>query len=126
MNIHRGYRKSVACAVLGAWLLALFVSMAHACDTMPVAPGEPRMAGMAGAHHDDAAPSPDCRRFCNDDLPLFGKLRLVQDPPAGEPLLIATATRLELTSPMAARVSLPAPRAPPDIPILLRSLRLAL
>lgn len=126
MNIHRRYGRSVACTVLDAWLLALFVSTAHACDTMPVAPGEPLTVGMPGAHHDDAAPSPDCRRFCNDDLPLFGKLRLVQDPPTGEPLLIATASRLELTPPLAARVVLPAPRAPPDIPILLRSLRLAL
>ncbi len=31
-----------------------------------------------------------CEEFCSNDVPLVGVLQLVQDPPAGQPLVVAT------------------------------------
>ena len=57
-------------------------------------------------------------QFCNDDIPILAKQRLVLDPPAGTPLLVASigvlAPQASAAEVFAERVAHP----PSDIPLL--------
>ena len=126
MNLRRR-RRALASLFLGAWLFALFVGVANACLPGGAADMSPTAAMAMGAGHGDGEDqAPGCLQFCYDDAPLFSKLQLVQDQPAGQPLLVASG------SAMRSRVSASAPSmaylAHPrqDVPLLLRTLRLAL
>lgn len=127
MNLGR-HRKAVASLILGAWLFALFAAIANACLPEPGSAGQ--TAGMTMAmdagHEGDESQSTACQQFCNDDTPLFSKLQLVQDQPAGQPLLIASLSPLLSHAPASAVPAAYLAHPPPDVPILLRSLRLAL
>jgi hypothetical protein len=125
MNLRR-HRRAVTSLILGAWLFALFAGIASACLTEPANAGQ--MAGMSmGVGHDgNEAKSAACQRFCDDDTPLLTQLRLVQDQPAGQPLLVAVFT--DFLPPVPASV-VPVgflAHPPPGVPILHRTLRLAL
>jgi len=89
--VHR-HRKCLTSSVLAMWIFALFVGIANACSCDGV---------MAVPHHSTAAihgdvetmdhdMAPGCENFCSIDLPLFSVLQLVQDQPAGQPLVLAT------------------------------------
>ncbi len=126
MNLRR-HRKPVTSLFLGMWLFALFAGIANACLTDAASPatGMPEMA-MGAGQSDDHGPPPGCRQFCSTDTPVFSKLQLVQDQPAGPPLLIAgidAACRYVRTAVVAAAYRA---RPPTDVPPLLRTLRLAL
>ena len=126
MNLRR-HRKPLASLFLGMWLFALFVGIAHACMTDD-ASATGQMSGMAmGSGQDDGYGQPaGCEQFCKIDTPLFSKLQLVQDQPAGQPLMVASidvpGTLVTLNSVSDAYRAHP----PPDVPLLLRTLRLAL
>lgn len=127
MNLRR-QRKSLAALLLGAWLFALFVGVANACGPSGTSSGQGTAQGMAmpgDAGHDGQA-SATCLQFCADDTPVFSKLQLAPDQPTGQPLLVATATSsyVPSTAPAVPVVHLAHP--PPGVPVLLRSLRLAL
>ncbi len=110
------------------WLLAAFVGIANACLPGQGASAHPAAhASMAmGDHHPDESAPPDCAKFCNDDVPLFAKLQLVQDQPAGQPLLVAAFDVSVAVDPSARVVPTHLAHPPPDVPLYLRSLRLAL
>jgi hypothetical protein len=126
MNLRR-HRKPLASLFLGMWLVALFAGIANAC-LLDVAPDAGQMSGMAmgSAHDGDQAQPTGCQQFCDTDIPLTSALQLVQDQPAGQPLLVASVAIA--AAPTAAPSVLAAYRAhpPPDVPVLLRTLRLAL
>ena len=125
MNLRR-HRRAVTFLILGAWLFALFAAIASAC--LPETGGTMQTAGMAmGTSQDgDNSESAGCDQFCNVDTPLFSKLQLVQDQPAGQPLLVASVSTLLSPVPVSAVPVMYLAHPPPDVPILLRSLRLAL
>jgi hypothetical protein len=125
MNLRR-HRRAITSLILGAWLFALFAGIANAClpetvDTMPTA-GMVMGSGQGG----DESQSTGCQQFCNVDTPLFSKLQLVQDQPVGQPLLVASVSVLLSPVPASAVPVLYLAHPPPGVPILLRSLRLAL
>jgi hypothetical protein len=125
MNLRR-HRKTLASLLLGAWLFALFVGVAHACMPPPsVACQDAGIAMGHGSDGDDDA-SGNCREFCSVDTPLHSKLQLVQDQPAGPPLLVASAGSVpaQVVAPAATKSHLAHP--PADVSLLLRTLRLAL
>ncbi len=126
--ILRRHRKPLASLFLGVWLFALFAGVASACLTDEAAETA-QMSGMAmgmGQHDGDHAKPSGCEQFCKTDIPLLTKLQLVQDQPAGQPLLVAGVDVPSL--PIVVRSVSSAYRAhpPPDVPLLLRTLRLAL
>jgi hypothetical protein len=125
MNVRR-HRKALAALVLGTWLFAFFVGVANACNALPS--GGMQDAGMAmGASHDGDEDGPSsCLQFCNDDTPVVGKVQVDQDQPAGQPLLVAPLAVDCAPSPVLAGPAGPLAHPPPDVPLLLRTLRLAL
>jgi hypothetical protein len=123
----RRHRKKLASLLLGAWLFALFAGIANACLPEPGNAGQTAGMAMGPGHDGDDSQSPDCRQLCNLDTPLLSKLRLVQDQPAGQPLLVASvSTALLSPVPVSVVRMVYLAHPPPDVPVLLRSLRLAL
>ena len=122
-------RKVIAPLVLAFWLFALFVSVAHAC-------GIDEDFGHAGlnktvnvSEHDgwnDGA-SPSCDQFCADDFPVLAKLKAVQDPPTGQPLIGPSFVGESFQTTVVPIPSLlPSPDPPPGIAVYIRFARLAL
>lgn len=128
MTFARRHRRSVASLVLGMWLLAMFVGIANACLPGQGAAAHPaaHQSMAMGDHHQDGSAPPDCAQFCNDDLPLFAKLKLVQDLPAAQPLLVTPFDVPAAVDPSTRVVPTHLAHPPPDVPLYLRSLRLAL
>ena len=122
----RRHRRAVTSLILGAWLFALFVGIANSC--LPETVNTMQTADMAivPGEHGDESHSAGCQQFCSIDTPLFSKLQLVQDQPAGQPLLVASISTLVSPVPASAVAAVYLTHPPPDVPILLRSLRLAL
>jgi len=121
----RRHRRVLTALVLGTWLFALFAATAHAC-----VPGNEHIArvacvaiagGEAGLGH-----SSGCEQFCHDDTPVLSVLQLVHDQPAAPPLSVSTAVDLPGHARRRAAPACVRAHSPPDVPILLRSLRLAL
>lgn len=122
----RRHRKAITSLILGAWLFAIFAGIANAClsetvETMHRA----AMTMDVGQNGDENQPA-GCEEFCNLDTPLYSKLKLVQEQPDGPPLLVAGVSVVPSPMPVSAALATPLAHPPPDVPILLRSLRLAL
>jgi hypothetical protein len=124
----RRQRRSLTSLILGTWIFTLFVGIANACGWDGVTAPAHDLASMSGMvlPSDDGVPSA-CAQFCNDDVPLVVKVQQVQDPPGSMPLIVATHYTSVL-APIAGSISRPALTAhpPPDVPVLLRFLHLAL
>jgi hypothetical protein len=88
----RRHRKFLASAVLGMWAFALFVGFANACswDGVSAVSHHDTMAVTAAGDTMDHDMAPGCEEFCSNDIPLIVVLQLVQDQPAGQPLVVAT------------------------------------
>ena len=76
---------------------------------------------------DDHDQAPGCVEFCSNDVPLVGALKLVQDQPAGQPLVVLShyylgALPIFAPAPCLARKVHP----PPGVPFSLRTVRLTL
>jgi hypothetical protein len=125
MNLRR-HRRAVTSVILGAWVFALFVGIANACLPETVDTMQTTGMAMAPGQDSDESPSAGCEQFCSIDTPLFSKLQLVQDQPAGQPLLVASVSTLLSPALVSAVPVMYLAHPPPDVPILLRSLRLAL
>lgn len=125
MSIRR-HRRALTAVTLTAWLFALFVGIANACVPNDSQANAAQGMTMPGDVGHDASPSADCLQFCADDTPVFSKLQLAPDQPTGQPLLVASFTSLYMpaATPQVPVVELAHP--PPGVPVLLRSLRLAL
>ena len=120
------HRRTLASLTLGASSFALLVGLAHACSAMPVDTADGAGTAMSRGPDGDEDSSGNCREFCSVDTPLLSKLQLVREQPAGRPLLAAGVGLLLSPAPASAvPVTHPAP-PPPDVPLLLRTLRLAL
>jgi hypothetical protein len=127
-SLHR-YRKFLTSSVLGFWMFALFVGIANACSWDGVT-GAPHHATVVAHAVDDIADqdiAPGCDEFCSNDVPMLSMLKLVQDQPAGQPLVLATHHRLGVLPSAApvlrlARTTHP----PPGVPFSLRIVRLTL
>jgi hypothetical protein len=87
--LHR-HRTSFTSAVLGLWMFALFVGIANACsqDGLTAVPHQ-TVAPHAVDDAMDRGGASGRDEFCGHDLPLLGMLQLVQEPPAGLPLVVA-------------------------------------
>lgn len=114
--------------MLGMWLFALFVGIANACLPRQPVGGHPAVHGtmVAVAHHSDDVAAPGCVSFCNEDTPLFAKLQLVQDQPAGQAFLAAMQPFAPLARPGVRIAPTLLAHPPPGVPLYLRSHRLVL
>ncbi len=117
--------------VLAAWLFAMFVGISHACSLQAMGSAHVTAMDLRGMDVDampagDECPSANCLQFCADDTPVLTKLHLVPGEPAGSAVPTATAMAVvpHTAAPAIAVAELPHP--PPDVPLLLRSLRFAL
>lgn len=113
---------------LGMWLFALFVGIANACLPGQSLDGHPagQDPSTMPAHHVADAASADCVKVCGDGVPLFAALPRVKDRPAAAALHVS---RPHSPEPAVVGVSLAPARVahpPADVPVYLRSLRLAL
>ena len=129
MVFYKRQRKAIAPFILAFWIFALFVSIAHACglneDLSSAGQSE---AAMVGAHDgsEDCA-SPACAKFCSDDFPLLAKLKAIQDPPAGQGLMVPTFVGESFQTVVGPVPSLlPSPGHPPGIAVNIRFVRVAL
>jgi hypothetical protein len=130
--LHR-YRKSLASAVLGLWTFALCIGIANACswDGVSTVPHVSTTAAHAAVHATsdamDEDTAPGCEELCSNDVPLLGVLQLVQEPPAGLALLVATHHDFGFlpTSAPELRQARGA-HPPPGVPFFLRIVRLTL
>jgi hypothetical protein len=119
-------RKAIAALFLGAWLFALFAGMATACQPQPSCCAQGDGMAMAAGHGGDEGLTASCLQFCNDDIPLLAKDKLVQDQPAGAPLHVASIGVLPPVASASAVIAEHIAHPPSDIPLLLRTLRFAL
>jgi hypothetical protein len=122
----RRHRTAFVSLILGAWFFALFVGIANACLPEPDHSGQTAGISLDPGHDGDETQSPDCWQFCDVDTPLLSKLQLVQEQPGGQPLLVASFGDLLSPARTAAVAVTYLAHPPPDVPILLRSLRFAL
>jgi hypothetical protein len=128
MRFARQRLRRTSSLVLGLWLFALLAGIANAClpgqslDAHPVS----HAAASTAAHHGEVDPSPDCAKLCNDGLPLFAKVQLVQDPPDSQAFLVARPVAHEQVVVAVSGATFQRARFPMDGPVYLRSLRLAL
>jgi hypothetical protein len=110
-------------------MFALFVGIANACcwDGVTAVPHHPTVAAHAVDDAMDHGMASDCEECCSNDVPLLSVLKLVQEQPAGQPLVIATHHDLGFL-PISASVLRLARTAhpPPGVPFSLRSVRLTL
>jgi hypothetical protein len=126
--LHR-HRKFLTSTVLGLWMFALFVGIANACswDGVTAVPHQPAVAAHAVDDAMDHGMGADCDEFCSNDVPLLSVLQVVQEQPAGQPLVVATHHNLgflPISAPVLrlARTAHPSP----GVPFSLRIVRLTL
>jgi hypothetical protein len=126
--LHR-HRTFLTSTVLGLWMFALFVGIANACcwDGVTAVPHQSTVAAHAVDDAMDDGMASGCEGCCSNDVPLLSVLKLVQEQPAGQPLVIATHHDLGFL-PISASVLRSARTAhpPPGVPFSLRSVRLTL
>jgi hypothetical protein len=129
MRIRRRQCRVLAAAVLGYWLLALFISIAHACGLGEKVGYSEQIVTITTAgqgHTDDGAP-PACKRFCADDSAVLPKVKSGQDQPGGDALLVPPPLGEPLLARAASAASLrDRPQLPPAIALNTRFVRLAL
>jgi len=126
--LHR-HRKLLTSTVLGLWVFALFVGIGNACswDGVTAVPHQPTMAAHTGDAAMDHGLAADCDEFCSNDVPLLGVLQLVQEQPAGQPLVVATHHDLGFVPISAPGLRLArTAHSSPGVPFSLRIVRLTL
>lgn len=115
--------------MLGAWLFAFALGVAHACvggELFAFDPHPPHAAVPAGTPLGEDA-NPACAKFCADDIPVVAKVKAAQDFAGDLAPPLAFAVRPAATpaeSPLEQAVA-HAP-ARPGVPLRLRFLRLTL
>jgi hypothetical protein len=111
--------------MLGAWLFTLFIASGHAALLAPM----PASHGIGVASDCGHGPTPalpaNCLQICAEQPPLVGAVPLLQHPPAPAPLWVAAVVSPRPAAAAPAAVLLRA-QPPPEVAVLLRSLRLAL
>jgi hypothetical protein len=110
-------------------MFALFVGIANACswDGVTAAPHHPTVAARTIDDIADQHLAPGCDEFCSNDVPMLSVLKLVQDQPPGQPLVLATHYRLGVLPSAAPFLRLAqTTRPPPGAPLSFRIVRLTL
>lgn len=122
--IRRRHRKFIATVTMLVLAFATFVGTATACLIPgPMASTAQTMPMSHDGGH-DGQPSVNCLQFCADDTPVFSKLQLSPDAPSAIALLVSTLSDLAVPSTTTSVVAAVRPRG--DLPVLMRSSRLAL
>ena len=125
----RRHRRFLASAVLGFWAFTVFLGIANACswDSVVAVPHQPTVAVHAVSQSADGETAPGHEQSCSNDIPLMGVPGLVQDHPAGQPLILAAHRNLSFPPISAPALRLArAAHPPPGVPLSLRTVRLAL
>jgi hypothetical protein len=126
--LHR-HRKLLTSSVLGLWMFALSVGIANACswDGVTAVPHQPSVAAHAVDDDMDHGMAADCHEFCSNDVPLLSVLQLVQEQPAGQPLVVATCCDFGFLPISAPAFRLARTAHPPSgVPFFLGTIRLTL
>lgn len=125
----RRHRRSIATAVLGLWLFAVFVGIANACSCAGLAVvSQPLHLGVhaEGDGLNDGV-APGCDAFGSNDISLAGVLQPIQGRPGAPPLVIAMYRdfhRLSISAPILRLARLAHPS--PGVPFALRIVHLTL
>jgi hypothetical protein len=121
-------RRSIGALLLGAWLFAFAVSVAHACGLVDaVAPAQEHAPAMSVTDNAPDCAPPGCKVFCNDEPPIVGKLSALEQPIDGQPLFLSSTTAAgSLSATVVTTVPRPSAAPPPSVPLAIRFLRLAL
>ena len=125
MNLRRHCRV-LGSLMFGVWVFSLFVGIVNACITGPVSASQGSGLPMEPGHEGDQGPSANCLQFCNDETPVLSKPQVVPDQPVAHPLLVATLSVLQWPTSASVVTVAHLAHPPPDVPLLRRSLRLAL
>ena len=123
------HRNILTSSVLGVWMFALFVGIANACswDVVTVVPHQPTTAVRAAGDAMGHGMASGCDKFCSNDVPVLSVLQLVQEQPAGQPLVIATHHDLGFLPNSAPVLRLAqTSHSSPGVPFSLRIVRLTL
>ena len=123
------HHRILTSTILGLWMFALFVGIANACswDGVTAVPHQPTVAAHAADDVVDQGMAADCDEFCSNDVPLLGVLQLVQEQPAGQPLVVATHHDLGFVPISAPGLRLArTAHSSPGVPFSLRIVRLTL
>jgi len=100
-------------------MFALFVGITNACnwDDVTAVPHQPAVSAHAVDDAMGHGMAADCDEFCSHDVPLLNVLQVVQEQPAGQPLVVATHHNLGFLPifaplPRLARSAHPSPGVP--------------
>jgi len=124
----RRHRQLLASTMLGLGMFALFVGIANACswDGLTAAPHQLTVAAHA-VDDENHGMATDCGEFRSNDVPLLSVLQQVQEPPAGQPLVVATRHDLGFPPMAGSSLSLARTAHPsPGVEFVLRTVRLTL
>jgi hypothetical protein len=122
-------RKVLTPLVLALWLFAIFVGVAHACGLGERFEhvGAVGMVTTSGPDSPDENGSPNCEKFCAEDLPIPAKLKAFHDLPDGQFLLASPSVGGSFQATKVASLPRLAARDPPPaLAIYTRFVRLAL
>jgi hypothetical protein len=122
-------RKALAPVILASWVFAILVSIANACGLVGdvARPKQSETATIPGHEVPDSGAPLACIQFCSDDFPVLGKIKAIQDPPTGAPLIVADLFGDPMQTVAATFSSLePRLHPPPAIAVNIRFVRLAL
>jgi hypothetical protein len=122
----RSHRRTLASLFLGVWLFALFAGIASACLWGTEAEHAQVSSMTMGSALDDHSPAPGCKEFCKADTPVLTKLQVWHHPPVAPPLVVASLGFKGFISGTSQSPAQYLAHPPPDVPALLRTLRLAL
>lgn len=111
--------------MLGAWLFTLFVGSGHATLLAPMPASHGMVTAPDCGHDATRSLAPNCLQLCAEQPPPVGAQPLLQHPPTPAPLWVAGIV-VPRPAAATARAVLLRAQPPPEVPVLLRSLRLAL
>ncbi len=127
----RRRRRGFASLILGLWLFALGVAIAHACGFDGTSAYAPRLLANGQQPFVEDIPLPfgddAATRSCCDELPFAAKIQPLLDPPDGQPLALIASVDF----PLASSETLVSARATSvhraiDVPLSIRYVRLTL
>ncbi|MFO1316036.1 MAG: hypothetical protein U1F58_10555 [Burkholderiales bacterium] len=121
----RRHRRRLASLFLGAWLFALFVGIAHA-HVVDAQSHATAAVATTGTDSGDDCDTDGCRQFCDNDTPIVAKVKPLQDPPADHAAAVPTLGIRDAPPPGIPAAAGRHAHPPARVPVILRTLRLAL
>lgn len=107
--------------MLGGWLFALVVGVAHGCGWLGL-DATPTISVATSTHpHRSADPAAaSCEQFCSTNVPVVAKASSVDDPPYAQPLIVASYDAGYVLPRSPAVPPVPTAHPPPGVPPFLR------